>query len=46
MKYDSIAILVKIASLEFDKVSNQILSPYDGRRTVRFVRSILKTILP
>lgn len=29
MKYDSIAILVKIASLEFDKVSNQILSPYE-----------------
>ena len=29
MKNDSVAILVKIASLEFDKVSNQLLAPFD-----------------
>ena len=29
MKYDSIAIMVKIASQEFDKLSNQILASYD-----------------
>lgn len=29
MKYDSIAIMVKVASLEFDKLSNQILAEHD-----------------
>lgn len=29
MNHDNIAILVKIASLEFDKLSNQILAEYD-----------------
>ena len=29
MKSDKIAILIKMANLEFDKISNQIISPYD-----------------
>ena len=42
MKYDSIAILVKIASLEFDKVSNQILSPYElSNRQFKILKYIL-----
>ena len=29
MKFDSIAIMVKLASTDFDKQSNQALAPYD-----------------